>query len=38
MLTGDKGETAKQIGISCGLLTANPDLFGVRLVEIDDKP
>lgn len=38
MLTGDKGETARMIGISCGLLTC-PHLqqqAGVRLVKIDE--
>jgi P-type E1-E2 ATPase len=35
MLTGDKGETAKMIGISCGLLS-EPEQAGVWLVEIDN--
>lgn len=31
MLTGDKGETARMIGISCGLLQE-----GMKLIKIDD--
>ena len=33
MLTGDKGETAKMIGISCGLLSNSKE---INLVKIDD--
>lgn len=33
MLTGDKGETAKMIGISCGLLSNSKE---IKLVKIDD--
>jgi phospholipid-transporting ATPase len=38
MLTGDKGETARMIGISCGLLTCplEQQKAGVRLVKIDE--
>ena len=36
MLTGDKGETARMIGISCGLLSVPGNSKDAKLVKFDD--
>lgn len=36
MLTGDKGETARMIGISCGLLTCPSASMEAKLIKFED--